>query len=96
MAKNRTFGQMPEGAQDEIAEMLTDSFYESEPLAQLVHDYLVKNQPNPMSVVFAGMLIDKMMTEMVPDGKWPEMKKFGVASWKTMDENGILGELKRL
>lgn len=90
----KTFGEMPESAQDSAAQMLTDAFYESEPLAQLVHDYLVKEQPNPMSVIFAGMLIDKMMSQMVKD--WPAMKEFGATSWKKMDENGILGELKRL
>jgi hypothetical protein len=85
---------LPEEEQDDVVQQITDAFYESEGLAQVIHDWVMKNQPNPMAIVFAALVIDKGLKQQVTD--WEELRQFAITSWNDMDKKGILGELRAL
>jgi hypothetical protein len=91
---SKKLGDMPDDVQDDVVQTLTDSFFQSEELAVQIQDLIVKLQPSPISVVFAAMVIDKGMGQQVKG--WPELRKFAIESFQTMEKNGILGELKMI
>jgi len=87
-------GNLSDRDKEEFADELTDSLFKSEPLAQVIHDWIIKHQPSPMSVAFAGMVINKMMRQQVPG--WDEALDWGSTAFEKMDESGILAELKAM
>jgi len=87
-------GNLSDRDKEEFADELTDSFFESESLAQVIHDWIVKHQPNPMSVVFAGMVINKMMRQQVSN--WDKLRDWGSTAFEEMDKGGILADLKEM
>ena len=71
------------------ADNITQAFYDSEKVATKIIEAI--GDEDPLTVVFAALLIDRIFTKRVED--WVPIRDFAQSSWQTMDSQGALPKI---